>query len=121
LELERLVRHEVRRLHKLKEAHGVRSEWEVLSPGGNGQARSVLAGIVDAGSRDGEQEIGEWFEIEDELVAKVFGCLCEGVVKRREIAARLGISVAEVTNCRKRLNRKLGRAGRAAKAQGFRG
>ena len=29
-------------------------------------------------------------------------------MKRREIALRLGMSVMEVTNCRKRLNRKLG-------------
>ncbi len=30
-----------------------------------------------------------------------------GVVKRREIAVRLGMSVTGVTNCRKRLNRRL--------------
>jgi hypothetical protein len=43
----------------------------------------------------------------DEAVEKLFGRLRAGVVKRREIVARLGMSVTEVTNCRKRLDRTL--------------
>src|ERR1043166_115377 len=39
-ELGRLVRQEVRRLHKLVETAAVRSEW--LSPGPDGEERSVL-------------------------------------------------------------------------------
>ena len=39
--------------------------------------------------------------------ARLFGCLVAGVVKQGEIASRLGMSVVEVTNCRKRLDRKL--------------
>ena len=40
-------------------------------------------------------------------VEKLFGCLRAGIVKRRQIAAMLRMSVTEVTNCRKRLERKL--------------
>jgi predicted nucleotidyltransferase len=38
--------------------------------------------------------------------------LCGRIVKRRQIASKLGISVEAVTNCRKRLNRKLEELGR---------
>jgi hypothetical protein len=41
------------------------------------------------------------------MVERLFGCLRAGIVKRREIATRLGLRVEEVTNCRKRLHRKL--------------
>jgi hypothetical protein len=44
-ELQRKVSHEVRRLHKLKEAGAMRSEWDVVKPGVDGEARSVLAWI----------------------------------------------------------------------------
>ena len=44
---------------------------------------------------------------ESEQVGKLFELLRAGVVKRKTIAERLGITVAEVTNCRKRLDRKL--------------
>jgi hypothetical protein len=54
-----------------------------------------------------ELRIAEALQGGDELVERLFGCLRAGLVKRREIAARLGRSVAEVTNCRKRLDRKL--------------
>jgi hypothetical protein len=35
---------------------------------------------------------------EDELVEKLFICWCQGMVKPREIAAKLGLSVEEVTD-----------------------
>ena len=41
-ELERRVRNEVRRLHKRKEAKALRSEWEVLGPGADGQRHRWL-------------------------------------------------------------------------------
>jgi hypothetical protein len=119
-ELKRKVSNEVRRLHKLKETRAVRSEWEVLSPGAGGELRSVFArmkGQAIGGWDDGqvrdkvrketELRIAEALRGGDEAVERLFGCLRAGVVKRREIAARLGMSVTEVTNCRKRLDRKL--------------
>jgi hypothetical protein len=120
--LQTKVSHEVRRLHKLKEAGGIRSEWSVLAPKVNGEPRSVfdqmrgrVSGKVDEAEmqarekarKDAELRIAAALVGGEEAVEKLFGCLREGIVKRREIAARLGISVAEVTNCRKRLDRKL--------------
>lgn len=124
-ELKRKVRNEVRRLHKRQEAWRTRSEWEILAPDGNGQPRSVFelikgvaGGIDEARLRKLDRErksaelmIAEKLRGGDEL--KLFNCLREGVVKRREIAARLGIGVNEVTNCRKRLNRRLEELGKA--------
>ena len=128
-ELERKVRNEVRRLHKLQEARRTRSEWEILAPCANGEPRSVfemmvgkrVVGGVDEGrfqkldqeKREAELIIAEKLHGRDEEVEKLFSCLREGVVKRREIAVKLGISVDEVTNCQKRLNRRLDELGKA--------
>jgi hypothetical protein len=128
LELERKVSNEVRRLHKLQEAGRMRSEWEILSPGANNQPRSVFDQMkgsrggsrvdearlqaLDKERKEAERLIAEKLHGEDEVAEKLFGCLREGVVKRREIAAKLGISVERVTNCRKRLNRKLDELGK---------
>ena len=57
--------------------------------------------------KETESRIAEALRLEEPAVEKLFGCLRAGVVKRREIAARLGMSVTEVTNCRKRLDRTL--------------
>jgi hypothetical protein len=132
-ELKRKVSNEVRRLHKLKEAAATRSEWEVLKPDANGEVRSVfdlMRGKRAAGppnealvpDRDKERKeaelmIAEKLQGGDEEVEKMFSCLREGIVKRREIAAKLGIDVDEVTNCRKRLDRKLDELGKAGCAQ----
>jgi hypothetical protein len=126
-ELQRLVSNEVRRLHKKKETSVMRSEWEVLPPDANNEPRSVFSGmraegpsgldanVVDAQVREkqkAELRIAERLRGGDEMVEKLFWCLREGMVKRRKIASRLGVSVEEVTNCRKRLNRKLGEMAR---------
>jgi hypothetical protein len=131
-ELQRKVSNLVRRLHKLKEARAVRSEWEMLRPGVNGKRRSVFEGmkgktqvaVDEAGlaardkvRKENELRIAE--SLEEELTGKLFGCLREGMVKRREIAARLGLSVEEVTNCRKRLDRKLEELGKAGTCPGW--
>jgi hypothetical protein len=73
------------------------------------------ANVVDAQVREkqkAELRIAERLRGGDEMVEKLFWCLREGMVKRRKIATRLGVSVEEVTNCRKRLNRKLGEMAR---------
>lgn len=118
-ELKRKVSNEVRRLHKLKERGKVRSEWDVLRPGESGTLRSVFAKIPggvggwddgqvrDKVRKETELRIAEALRGGDPAVEKLFGCLRAGVVKRRAIAASLGISVTEVTNCRKRLDRTL--------------
>jgi hypothetical protein len=120
-ELKRKVRHEVRRLHKLKERAAVRSEWDVNVPDEGGKLRSAFAEMraksTGGGWDDGqvrnkvrketELRIAEALRGGDERVEKLFECLRAGVVKRATIAERLRLSVAEVTNCRKRLDRKL--------------
>jgi len=119
-ELKRKVSNEVRRLHKLKEAQSIRSEWDMLLPAESGALRSVLAGmkgpptvgwddgqVRDKVRKETESRIAEALRGGDQAVEKLFGCLRARVVKRREIAARVGMSVTEVTNCRKRLDRTL--------------
>ncbi len=120
-ELKRKTSNEVRRLHKLMETRAVRSEWELLMPRENEALRSVFAGMTARSSVGGwddgqvrdkvrketELRIAGALRGGDQAVEKLFGCLRAGVVKRREIAARLGMSVTEVTNCRKRLDRTL--------------
>jgi len=63
--------------------------------------------VRDKVRKETESRITEALRGGDQAVEKLFGCLRAGVVKRREIAARLGMSVTEVTNCRKRLDRTL--------------
>jgi len=120
-ELNRKVSNEVRRLHKLMETRAVRSEWDVLVPTESGEVRSVFAWIKARSSAGGwddgqvrdkvrketEVRIAEALRGGDESVERLFGCLRAGIVKRRQIAAMLRMSVTEVTNCRKRLDRKL--------------
>ena len=127
-ELKRKVSNEVRRLHKLKERREVRSEWDVLVPAESGELRSVFDWMVGRSLGGGRSPIGKgspgWDDqqVQDKVrketeqriaealrgeEAKLFGCLRAGLVKRRVIATRLGMSVTEVTNCRKRLDRKL--------------
>jgi hypothetical protein len=43
----------------------------------------------------------------EKLPRQVFDCVCEGLTKRDEQAKRLGVSPQDITNARKRLDRKL--------------
>jgi hypothetical protein len=102
----RKVSNEVRRLLKLKEAQSMRSEWDMLLPAESGALRSVFAGLKgqsaggwddgqvrDKVRKEMELRIAEALRAGNQAVEKLFGCLWAGVVKRREIAARLGMSV----------------------------
>lgn len=126
-ELKRKVSNEVRRLHKLSEAKAMRSEWDVLPPGEDGELRSVFERMKGTGGmwvderhlqardrvrKETELRMAEALRGGDETVERLFRCLREGIVKRREIGAKLGISLEEVTNCRKRLDRKLDELGK---------
>ena len=125
-EVGRLTRQEVRRLRKLAEASAVRSEWEVKAPGKNGELRSVFDGMQgtirggdeDLARREEEEEreqvrarLGELLN-GDQVAREVLVCLCDGVVRRREIAAKLGVEVRAVTAARKRLERCVRRRGK---------
>jgi hypothetical protein len=44
---------------------------------------------------------------EDDALLKILGCLMDGLSKRDEIAKALAMTPGEVTNHRKRLNRRL--------------
>jgi hypothetical protein len=119
-ELKRRVSNEVRRLHKLTETQSTRSEWEML-PQDGGELKSVFAGmqgksmgwgwdyaqLQDKVKAETDARIAEALRDGDPAVEKLFACLKSGVVKRRQIASNLGMSLREVTNCRRRLDRKL--------------
>jgi hypothetical protein len=120
-ELERRIRNEVRRLASLKEASKMRSEWDILPPDADDEPQSIFdwlpGAIADPGEEAEGHEEEEWREQvradfseylkENAEARNVFNCLCDGVVKRREIAQRLGMSVGSVTAARKRLERKV--------------
>ena len=120
-ELRRLASREIRRLQSLKEAAGMRSEWEMLPLDEEGEPRSILeempGAILDGAeallAKEEEEAMAAVIgEIAGALsggvvVKGIFGCLCGGVVKRREIARRLGVGVGAVSAGRKRLERRL--------------
>ncbi len=103
------------------------NEWEILPLDEEGEPRSIFEGML--GELPDGAEVAKRKEAEEELrrqkgiiaahldgdvVAKrVLGCLCDGVVKRQEIATKLGIDVSGVTAARKRLDRKLWALGRS--------
>src|SRR5436190_11350380 len=120
-ELQRRIRNEVRRLASLIEASKMRNEWDLLPLDEEDEPQSIFDGMP--GSTADPREVAEqneedaWREkvradlnehLRDDKEAQgVFNCLCEGVVKRRKIAERLGMSVEAVTAARKRLERKV--------------
>jgi hypothetical protein len=125
-EIRRLVRGQVRRMRRRREAGVMRSEWQILPCDEGGEPRSLfdeVAGVLPNGA-----EVAEWAEaalklarckheilpvLDGDAVARgIFGCLCAGMVKRREIAAQLGVGVGAVSAGRRRLNRKLEEYGR---------
>jgi hypothetical protein len=121
-ELERLVKDRIRRLHGLKEARAMRSEWEVLPADEEGNRKSVFPAIVDENAgraAEEEKEVRErakrefedFLDGEEELKG-LFRCLGEGITKPSEIARRLGIDEQEAVRARKRLDRRMAEFGR---------
>lgn len=119
--LKRLVREKVRRLSRLKENRVFVSEWDVLSSGSSGEPSSVLdllPGRIlapdEALMQKEDLALLEDFargfagSIEREAgLGKVFECLWDGIEKRDEIAAELGLSGAAVVGLRRKLNGRL--------------
>ncbi len=120
-ELKRLVSREVRRLQSLIEASRMRSEWDILPPDEEDQLQSVFE-EMEGTIADGSEELMEKEEEArreriktgfathlngDKGARRVFNCLCDGILKRRDIAAKLGINVRAVTAARKRLERQV--------------
>src|SRR6266446_3498686 len=99
----------------------MRSEWEVLPLDEDGQPQSIFeempGAIPDAAEKLMRKEAEVELEgvkkeiaagLDGDMVAKdLFGCLCDGAVKRGEIATKLGIDASAVSAGRKRLERKL--------------
>jgi len=120
-EIQRRISNEIRRLYALKETAGTRNEWDILGveedqklqtifhwiPGSLEDGREAAATNEEDQEREGVKKRLEARLGADEKAKGVLNCLCDGVVKRREIAARLGISVQAVTAARKRLERKV--------------
>jgi hypothetical protein len=127
-ELQRLVTVRVRRLHGLKEAGAMRSEWEVLPAKPGREPLSAFDELADtAGSRPGAavEEVEEREERRNEIEAclqedpklrAVFGCVWQGIRGTREIAQRLGMPEREVRRVRKRLERRLAKITRQTRA-----
>ena len=119
-ELGRQVNRELRRLAGRRESTMTQSEWEVLPPDQEGEARSVFDEIEGRIANGGEEASlrGDEAQFErrlrdleerlngDVVARGVLRCLAAGVCKRREIAARLRVDVQEITAARKRLERK---------------
>jgi hypothetical protein len=119
-ELERQVNRELRRLAGRRESTITQSEWEVLPPDQEGEARSVFDEIEGRIANGGEEASlrGDEAQFErrlrdleerlngDVVARGVLRCLAAGVCKRCEIAARLRVDVQEITAARKRLERK---------------
>ena len=53
-----------------------------------------------------KRQLEQWLE-GDRVAQAVLGCLWDGVVRRGEIAARVGVGVGAVTAARKRLERRM--------------
>ena len=120
-ELARLVRGEISRLHKRAERWAVRSEWDFLPLDEENQPQSILDGIEGpelngaevmmekeaAAEREAYYDKIEEGLGEDKEARAVFRCMREGMRTRAEIAALLRMSVAAVTNARKRIVRKV--------------
>jgi hypothetical protein len=121
-ELQRLVRDKIRSLHRLKEAAGTRSEWEVVPLDEAAEPASVFdlasGGLCSSGfqavsGREEEERrerlrtaFQEFLKGEPYLL-EVFGCWCSGVTRPAEIARRLGMTERAVAAARKRLERRI--------------
>src|ERR1041385_5475063 len=120
-EIQRRIENEVRRLSALKEAEGMRGEWDILPLDSEGKPQSAFKSMVSASVDPSEEaaeneeeaerlraklELLRWLD-GDMMAAAVFVSLCRGGMKRREIAQKLGVTVQAVTAGRKRMERRL--------------
>jgi hypothetical protein len=116
-ELERLVSDKIRLLHRLKEAAGTRSEWDVAPTGGSGEPVSVFERMSDGGQAVSQWE-GRWerrclkeeiemcLEGEPQLLG-LFRFLWSGETRPGTIARGLGVEERAVAAGRRRLERRL--------------
>jgi hypothetical protein len=115
----------VNRLYHRKEARALRNDVDLprrsLSNCGQGEMGSAMESVPAAGRRPDEET--EWDEVDrrledlqkqvnellggDERAKDVFGCMCGGTLKNREIAAELGLKEKTVRYARRRVERKL--------------
>jgi hypothetical protein len=113
VELRRLVRSLVRRLHRLTEAARTTSEWE----GG----KSIFSRIKGGGRDAFEEAVGAEERQEREMLLREFwgslsdapelsellGKLCEEKASTEELASRTGMTMADVRRARRRLARRI--------------
>jgi hypothetical protein len=119
--LEQQVEREIHRLNSLKEAAATRSEWDILPPDEHNEPQTIFEEKSGAQADGFEEKVSadeaaaraeaikeiDRFLAGDELARGIFQCLCEEVTKREEMAARLAVTVKEISAARKRLERKL--------------
>ena len=108
------------------------SEWVVLPCDENGERHSIFDSVAggipngyeEAARKSEAEEVKNmmkmlWGRLDGDTVGRgLLECLREGVVKRREIAAKLGVDVRAVTAARRRLERKANTERRRRKPDG---
>jgi hypothetical protein len=98
---------ENRRTQELHDGEGQEESREDLIPDGSDAADKIAA------DNDAEQQNAKLLDLlmdelsDDKALMELLGCLMDGVEKREEIAEALKINPAEVTNLRKRFDRRL--------------
>ncbi len=120
-ELMRLVYNQVHRYERRKEPRLLRNEVDLTPAALREQGASILDAAPWTGEAPHDQairheaqarfrrfvnEFTAFLGVEDDL-GQLFLALCQGHEKREELATRLEIDVAAVTNTRKRLDRRL--------------
>ena len=121
-EFRRLVQQQVNRLHQRKENVVLRNcpdlarlrtkdgeklkEEEAVPDEGAGPVGEVINDEREAGLAKFREKATEYLGSDREALA-VFGCLCNGVMRREEIATQLGLEPSRVKNARKRMERML--------------
>jgi hypothetical protein len=121
-EFERLVHQQVNRLHQRKENWLVRNgpdlarlrtrdgeklrEEEAIPDENAGPDGTAIEIEREKRLVEFTRRATEYLRLDREALA-VFGCLSDGVSRREEIAARLGMEPSQVKNARKRMDRLL--------------
>lgn len=127
IELKRLVRNTIKNMGRRKENRLVSSEPDLVHKDEEIGAENFFNNFPgDFPQADGEisrkeaeerlrrfQDEVRRFLADDERSRGIFNCICDGVTKRDDQATQLQITPQEITNARKRLDRKLDRFAKA--------
>lgn len=122
-ELKRLIRNTIKNLGRKKENHLISNEPDLVHKDEEIAAEIFFNNFPgnfpqpdgEISRREAEERLRKFqdefrrFLADDERSTGIFNCICDGVTKRDDQATRLQITPQEITNARKRLDRKLDR------------